>query len=161
MPGILNKVLNFVGWETDFDDETEEENRGENEVKEIRKGTYPVFGEKPAKEIQENRKPRNKVVNLNAQALMRVVVLHPEKFDEALEICDHLKDARTIVVNLETVDKDTAQRIVDFLSGSVYALDGNIQKVAAAIFLIAPQNVDIMGDFKDELRNKGSFPWLK
>ena len=62
-------------------------------------------------------------------------------------------------MNLESVDREVARRIVDFLSGSVYALDGNIQKVSNGIFLIAPYNVGIMGDFKDELRNKGIFPW--
>jgi cell division inhibitor SepF len=62
-------------------------------------------------------------------------------------------------MNLESVERDVARRIVDFLSGAVYALDGNIQKVSNGIFLIAPYNVGIMGDFKDELRNKGIFPW--
>ena len=62
-------------------------------------------------------------------------------------------------MNLESVDRDVQRRIVDFLSGAVYALDGNIQKVSNGIFLIAPYNVGIMGDFKDELRNKGIFPW--
>jgi cell division inhibitor SepF len=62
-------------------------------------------------------------------------------------------------MNLESVDREVARRIVDFLSGAVYALDGNIQKVSNGIFLIAPYNVGIMGDFKDELRNKGIFPW--
>ena len=64
-----------------------------------------------------------------------------------------------MVINLEAVERNAAQRIVDFLSGAVYALDGNIQKVANGIFLIAPYNVGIMGDFKDELRSKGIFPW--
>ena len=52
-----------------------------------------------------------------------------------------------------------ARRIIDFLSGAVYATEGNIQKISAGIFLVAPYNVGIMGDFKDELRNKGVFPW--
>ncbi|MDD5603579.1 MAG: cell division protein SepF [Eubacteriales bacterium] len=161
MPGILNKVLNFVGWDTESDEDYDDfKSESYGKVKKTASGNVM---ENVMNDDAQNavRKPKNKIVNLKTQALMRVVVVNPVKFDEAQEICDHLKDNRTVIVNLETVDKETAQRIVDFLGGSVYALDGNIQKVSASIFLIAPVNVDIMGDFKDDLKNRGSFPWLK
>jgi len=152
MSGILNKVLNFVGFETELDEEMEEYNNAESAEKyehiQIQQASAP-------------RKQQGKVVNLHTQGQLKVVVVQPEKFDEAQDICDHLKSKKPIVVNLENVDKDEAQRIVDFLSGSVYALDGNIQKVAASIFLITPNNVDILGDFKDDFKSKGVFPWMK
>ena len=149
MAKILNKMLNFVGWESEEEEMTEDS--------EIRKED-PI----QTQFIPNNaKKQQNKVVNIHSQNQFKVVIIQPEAFDDAQDICDHLKSKKPIVMNLENLEKDAAQRIIDFLSGSVYALDGNIQKVSAGIFLIAPNNVDIMGDFKDELRNKGVFPWIK
>ncbi len=102
---------------------------------------------------------KGKVVNINTTTQLKVVVVSPDTFEEARDIADHLKQKKPVVINLESVEKDIARRIVDFLSGAVYASDGSIQKISGGIFLIAPYNVGIMGDFKDELRNKGVFPW--
>ncbi len=102
---------------------------------------------------------KNKVVNIHATTQLKVVVMQPECFEDARGIADHLKTKKPVIMNLEDLDTDTARRVVDFLSGAVYGLDGNIQKVASGIFLIAPYNVSIMGDFKDELKNKGLFNW--
>ncbi len=102
---------------------------------------------------------KNKVVNIHATTQLKVVVMQPENFEDARGIADHLKTKKPVIINLEDLDTDVARRVVDFLSGAVYGLDGNIQKVAAGIFLIAPYNVSIMGDFKDELKNKGLFNW--
>lgn len=102
---------------------------------------------------------KNKVVNIHATTQLKVVVMQPESFEDARGIADHLKTKKPVIINLEGLDTDVARRVVDFLSGAVYGLDGNIQKVAAGIFLIAPYNVSIMGDFKDELKNKGLFNW--
>ena len=98
---------------------------------------------------------RGKVVNINATTQYQVVVIQPEEFDEAKEIADHLKDRKPVVINLELMDKDSAQKIFDFLNGAIYALGGSVQKVATNIYLIAPYNVSIMSDFRDELKNKG------
>lgn len=100
---------------------------------------------------------KNKVVNISATTQLKVVVVQPENFEDARTIADHLKTRRPIIINLEDLDADTARRVVDFLSGAVYGLEGNIQKVSAGIFLIAPYNVSIMGDFRDELKSKNLF----
>ncbi len=102
---------------------------------------------------------KNKVVNIHATTQLKVVVMQPENFEDAKGIADHLKAKKPVIINLENLDSDVARRVVDFLSGAVYGLDGNIQKVASGIFLIAPYNVSIMGDFKNELQNKGLFSW--
>ena len=77
------------------------------------------------------------------------------------DICDHLQANRSIVMNVEDVEIQTAQRIVDFLSGAVYSLDGNIQKVSSGIFLATPNSVDILGDVREELQEQGVFTWMK
>jgi len=149
MAKLINKMLNFVGWEA----EEEEVSEGQEDIKEDI--VQPQFL------YSSSKKQQNKVVNIHSTNQFKVVIAQPEKYDDAQEICDHLKNKKPIVINLEDIEKESAQRIIDFLSGSVYALDGNIQKVSSGIFLIAPNNVDIMGDFKDELKNKGVFPWAK
>jgi cell division inhibitor SepF len=154
MAKIFNKMLNFVGWDAEEDEENEELlDREEENEEEYQK---PQFTQTPLRKQQQN-----KVVNIHSQAQIKMLIVQPENIDDAQDICDHLKTKKPVIVNLEELDKETAQRIIDFLSGSIYALEGNIQKVSTGIFLIAPNNVDIMGDFKEELRNKGVFPWAK
>ena len=99
----------------------------------------------------------NKVVNIHATAQLQVVLVKPEKFEAAAEIADHLRERRTVVLNLEQTHKDIARRLVDFLSGVAYAQDGKIKKVAVNTYLITPYNVDLLGDLIDELENNGLY----
>ena len=96
----------------------------------------------------------NKVVNINATAQLQVVLVKPDKFENATEIADHLKDKRTVVINLEQTNKEIARRLLDFLSGVAYAFQGKIQKVANSTFLITPYNVGIMGDIYRRAREQ-------
>ncbi len=107
--------------------------------------------------ITEFRRSNNKVVNINATTQLSVVLVKPEKFENAAEVADHLRDKRTVVLNLEQTNKDVARRLVDFLSGVIYAQDGKIKKVANSTFIITPYNVDILGDLIDELENNGLY----
>ena len=94
---------------------------------------------------------RGKVVNIHATTQLKVVLVKPERFEAASEIADHLKEKRTVVVNLESTHKDIARRLIDFLSGVAYAGEGKIKKVAANTYIITPYSVDIQGDDKDEI----------
>ena len=100
---------------------------------------------------------RDKVVNINTTTQLQVVLVKPEKFQDASAIADHLRDKRTVVLNLESANKDVARRMVDFLSGAAYAQEGKIKKVAVATYIITPFNVDIIGDLIDELENNGMY----
>ena len=113
----------------------------------------PAFDDRKAR--VEDR--RNKVVNIHATTQLKVVLVKPERFENASEIADHLKDKRTVVINLESTNKDVARRLVDFLSGVAYAGEGKIKKVAANTYLITPYSVDIEGDLIDELENNGLY----
>ena len=103
------------------------------------------------------RSSNNKVANINATTQLSVVLVKPEKFENAVDIADHLREKRTVVLNLEQTNKDVARRLVDFLSGVTYAQDGKIKKVANSTFIITPYNVDILGDLIDELENNGLY----
>ena len=100
---------------------------------------------------------RDKVVNINTTTQLQVVLVKPEKFQDASAIADHLRDKRTVVLNLESANKDVARRMVDVLSGAAYAQEGKIKKVAVATYIITPYNVDIIGDLIDELENNGMY----
>lgn len=133
MGSLMNKMLNMVGFGEEED--YEEDDRYEEEYEEP-----TAIGR-----ISDRRSSR--VVRLhNSPNQMRVVVIQPESFEEARDITNHLKERKPIVINLEVVDKQVARRIIDFLSGAVYALDGDIQKISNGIFIIAPENVDILNN---------------
>ena len=109
------------------------------------------------KEDRKAEDRRNKVVNIHATAQLKVVLVKPERFENASEIADHLREKRTVVLNLESTNKDIARRMVDFMSGVAYAGEGKIKKVAANTYIITPYSVDIMGDLIDELENNGLY----
>lgn len=100
--------------------------------------------------------------NVQAVKPMKVMVLEPLSFDDAQHIADHLKNKKPVVINFENTDTDIAKRIIDFVSGTTYALSGNIQKVGNNIFLCAPNNVDVAFSPDDTaLSEKVVMPWLK
>ena len=105
----------------------------------------------------ENERRSNKVVNIHTTTQLQVVLVKPERFENASEIADHLREKRTVVLNLESTNKDIARRLLDFLSGVAYANEGKIKKVAISTYIITPYNVDILGDLIDELENNGLY----
>ena len=92
----------------------------------------------------------------------KMVITEPQCFDDVKEISEHLKERRSVIVNLETVTKEDQRRIIDFLSGATYVVDGSIQKISTLIYLITPRSVEIQNDIeKAQYRNKLSFSWMK
>ena len=112
-------------------------------------------GETGTPSAQETRS--NKVLNIHTTTQLQVVVVNPERFENAKEIADHLLEKRTVVRNLESTNKEVARRLLDFLSGVTYAHGGKVKKVALSTFIITPYNVDILGDLIDELENNGLY----
>ena len=105
---------------------------------------------------------KSKVVGMPGVQQVKVIISQPNSFEQSEEICEHLKEKKSIIVNLEYVNKDVARRIIDFISGAVYALDGNIQKISNSIFLVAPYNYEITNEIlKDDIKNKVSVSWIK
>ena len=118
----------------------------------------PVNTRETARERDRDYDRRNnKVVNIHTTTQLQVVLVKPERFENASEIADHLREKRTVVLNLESTNKDIARRLLDFLSGVAYANEGKIKKVAISTYIITPYNVDILGDLIDELENNGLY----
>ena len=150
---IMNKVLDFFGVEAeeeeDFD--LQEENYGYGmDDEEEETGDKKFFGK------------RGKVVNMAQTQQVKMVVFQVTSFEQSETICNMLKQKQSVIVSLEYVNKDVARRIVDFISGSVHALDGHIQKVSNAIFVVAPFNYEISNELaREEIKSKLSVSWLK
>ena len=104
-------------------------------------------------------RPREgKVVNFGpAGGQTQVVLVKPERFETAADIADHLRAKRPVLINLETTPKEVTRRLVDFLSGVAYAIDGKVKKIAANTYIITPPNVDLVGDLMDELESSGMY----
>ena len=141
--GILDELKKLTH---PYDDEDEE---------------YEDFEEPRERSFDDRRNKaedrRNKVVNIHATTQLQVVLVKPERYENASEVADHLRDKRTVVLNLEKTQKDVARRLLDFLSGVAYAQEGKIKKVALQTYIVTPYNVDIMGDLIDELENNGVY----
>ena len=84
----------------------------------------------------------------------KLILLEPRAYSESQQIADHLKNRHTVVVNLKRVTADQAKRIVDFLSGTIYAIGGDLQKIGSGIFLCTPKNVNVEGSISEEDNNK-------
>jgi len=97
--------------------------------------------------------PGGKVVNIHATTQIQVVLVKPKRYENAAEIANHLREKRTVVLNLEETDEPVARRLLDFLSGVAYAQEGEIKKVAKQTFLVTPYNVRFEGDLLDEIES--------
>ena len=147
---IMDKVWGLFGMDSAEPEEDEEE-------------IYDLVEEE--QEEYEDRRlfgKRNKIVAMPQNQSVRMVISQPTTFEQSEEICSFLKERKSVIVNLEYVNKDVARRIVDFISGGVYALNGHIQKISNSIFLIAPVNYEITNEMaREEIKNKLSVSWLK
>mgnify|MGYP000249110695 CR=1 FL=1 len=142
----------------DYDDEPVEEDEPAPAPRATRRSAptqEPAYSRNAG--LDTGRATGSRIVNINTTTQLQVVLVKPEKFQDASAIADHLRDKRTVVLNLESANKDVARRMVDFLSGAAYAQEGKIKKVAVATYIITPYNVDIMGDLIDELENSGMY----
>lgn len=137
MAKLIDKFMNWIGY-------TEEEFEDELAV---------------AAEVEEEPPQRRRhLVGLPSSGEgMRVVVMEPDNFEEVQLVADHLKERRPVIVNLEDAPMDLARRIVDFLSGSVYALDGGLERIGEAVFLLVPNNVAVQANGFSGVREP--LPW--
>jgi cell division inhibitor SepF len=145
---FMNKFLNFIGLEENIDepmDEMTEEMVSASGKEELIEPTFQT----------KNR--RGKVVNIHQSTYVKVVVYQALTYDDTQAIVDNLKNRKPIIVNLDSLEQDLAQRVLDFLSGAVYALDGTIQKVSRSIFVLVPSNIDIVGNIPEDFKGKSFY----
>lgn len=120
---LMDRFLNLIGFEEE----------------EVEVETTPA----PSEERQRRRTPLVSLPGAGGNKGMHVVVVDPLSFDEVRAIADQIKGRRPVILNLEGMDKETAQRILNFLSGAVYALDGRLERIGSGIFLATPANIEV------------------
>ena len=150
---LMDKVWGLFGMDSAEPEEYEDEDIYDYDNEQEEEEDKKIFGRK-----------NNKVVNMQQGQpnAIKMVISQPTTFEQSDEICSFLKERKSVIVNLEYVNKDVARRIVDFISGGVYALDGYIQKVSNSIFLVAPSNYEITNEMaREEIKSKLSVSWLK
>ncbi|WP_438351608.1 cell division protein SepF [Paenibacillus sp. FA6] len=136
--GVMNRFMSFMGLQ-------EEEEVIEREPLAVDEEDFGTMNAEPRKNQRSN------VVSIHSQKNVKVVLYEPRSYDEAQEIADHLRSHRTVVMNLQRVRNDQAFRIIDFVSGTVYALSGSISKIGGNIFLCTPDTVEIQGNISEIL----------
>lgn len=155
--GFLDKVKEIINDnDDDFDDYYDDASSFERVTSKIER-PFSSFDRDEKPERPSHRQRSDKVVNINTTTQLQVVLCKPEKYEEAAAIADNLNAKRTVVLNLESTNRDIARRLLDFLSGVAYANNGQIKRVANSTYIITPYNVDVMGDLIDELENNGMF----
>ena len=140
MAGVLGKFLEYIGIEDNgaeddvYEDETYEEDSSDNSV--------VNFGNRARRNVQND----SNVVNLPNAAQLKMIVYHPVSYEDTQNIIDNLKSRKPVIVNMEELDLECAQRILDFIAGAIYALNGTIYKISRGIFVVAPTNYDVIGN---------------
>lgn len=150
---MLNKMMGFLGLEEDLDLEEREE--GDGDLEEVK--------EESVESIFNTSKKQNnsKVVNIHTAASAKVVIIKPNDYDEAANICDNLRNRKIVVVNTTVLEAKIAQRLLDFIGGACYALSGELQQVEKGVYILSPSNVEVSNDLKSELSSKGILNWTK
>ncbi|MTI47757.1 cell division protein SepF [Sporosalibacterium faouarense] len=143
---ILDKFKYLIGLD-DLEEDYYEEEEESTEIEDITPKKY-------------NR--NNKIVNIHTNSNVKLSVHEPKRFEDVIKIIDDIKARKPVVINLTKLESELKRRVFDFLNGGLYSLEGNIQKVTKDIFILAPKSVEIDGNnIREELKNKGIFPWQK
>ncbi|SHJ90013.1 cell division protein SepF [Hespellia stercorisuis] len=145
----------------DYDDDFEDKPR-KSFFNKKEKDDFDDYDAQPEKKSHQSNKvtPMRQPSGKRA-AGMEVCVVKPTSVDDAREITETLLDSRTVILNLEGLDLEIAQRIIDFTSGATFAISGNLQKISNYIFLVTPTNVDISGDLQDLLGGSMDMPAVR
>ncbi|TVY09584.1 cell division protein SepF [Paenibacillus cremeus] len=146
---VMNKFMNFLGLQEEEEAPERERERERERVVETNEDHETL-----AHDLRKNTNKGN-IVSIHSQKNVRVVLHEPRSYEETQEIADHLRSRRPVVVNLHRVRPDQATRIVDFLSGTVYALNGSISKIGPNIFLCTPDTVEIHGSISEIMNHEG------
>lgn len=155
--GIYNKFLDFIGIEEEDEDKDKREDDLFEEEEEApvrsRQQSRQQTRQQEPEQKKSNREQRlqggGESVNMDATSAMKMIVYHPVTYEDAQNIIDNLKARKPVIVNMEELEVSVAQRILDFLSGAIYALSGTIMKISKGIFVVAPNNYDVVGNEED------------
>lgn len=164
---IINKLMDMMGIGNQDESDYEEQEEYDTEVQDTDEVYEKPFAKKTFSDIERNnsyssRNMQSKVIPMNtAISSSKMVITQPTCYEDVQEIGEYLKSKKSVIINLENVGKEDARRILDFLSGATFMIEGTIQKVSNLIYLMTPKNVEIQNDLERSQYKKQSFSWLK
>ncbi|WP_027091057.1 cell division protein SepF [Cohnella thermotolerans] len=147
---VMNKFLNYLGLQEE-EAPADRDKMGIEDEQEVETSPFEL----------RKQSSKNNVVSIHSQKSVRVMLAEPRTYDEAQEMADHLKSRRSVIVNLQRVRREQAVRIVDFLSGTVYALGGHISKIGTNIFLCTPDSVEISGTISEMMAEEADYQKMR
>ncbi len=159
----INSLKYYMGFVTYEDEENGEENVVEESSKSTDSSTFQsIPSPRSSSSYSSSSSYKNSATSSMSSvqmSSMKVVLYQPTEFEDAKTVVDSLNEKKPVVLNLEMMEGNEAKKIFDFCNGAIYAMGGKIEKISRGIFLLAPKNVDVLGDMKEELSNKGIFAW--
>lgn len=168
MSVVINKFMDMMGLGNREEPEYEETEEYENEEQPVEEIYEKPFSRRSFSDIDRtsaysSRSMQSKVIPMNtAISSSKMVITQPTCYEDVQEIGEYLKAKKSVIINLENVGKEDARRILDFLSGATFMIEGTIQKVSNLIYLITPKNVEIQNDLeRSQYKQKLSFSWMK
>lgn len=150
---VLNKVMGIIGLNEEDDYDELEDTDMEMTSSDSDDFDYD-------NSIMQNKKS-SKVVNIHTANSVKVVIIKPSSYEEATAICDDLKNRKIVVVNVSELEPKVAQRLLDFMGGASYVVNGELQEIERGVYILSPSNVEVSKDLKNELSSKGIFNWTK
>ncbi len=154
---IGNKVMNFLGFTDDFDEieEAKELEELEKEYNEQQDDIDNVF------KYASKNKANSKVVSIHSAQPAKILIIKPSHYNDAVEICDNLKNRKICVINMKSIESGIAQRLIDFIAGSCYALGGTLEEVEKGVYVMSPSNIEVDNELKSEIKSNGMLNWKK
>ncbi|MCT8976067.1 cell division protein SepF [Clostridium sp. CX1] len=149
---VMNRMMGFLGLEDDLEELEESEEREDKKAVNDSVEMEPVIS---------NTKRQNKIVSIHNNISAKIKIVKPTTYDDAVDICDELKNRKIVVINTTGLDPRTAQKLLDFMGGASYALGGDLEEVEKNVYILSPASVEVSNDLKNELSGKGIFSWNK
>ena len=147
MAGLLNKFMDFIGIEeTEMDDDMYGDEYYEGESQAQTDNVLNMANRSKRQRTAASAASGSNVVSLPTAASMKMIVYHPISYEDTQNIIDNLKSRKPVIVNMEELEIDCAQRILDFMAGAIYRLNGSSYKLSRGLFVVAPTNYDIIGN---------------
>ncbi|GAA0177251.1 cell division protein SepF [Clostridium sediminicola] len=154
---IFDKVKDYLGFSDEYDEIEEFEEEAISKTDDVSN----MFDYANSNSMNANIKQNSKVVSIHSAQSTKVVIIKPTHYNEAVEICDNLKNRKICLINMSSIESSIAQRLLDFIAGASYALGGVLEEVNKGVFVLSPSNVEVSSELKSELKNKGILNWNK
>ncbi|MGL4739600.1 MAG: cell division protein SepF [Sarcina sp.] len=157
---VMNKFKSMFGFneEEDFEDDDYYDEEEDQSYESVTKSA-------PQQQQQQQQQQfmpatnNSKVVSIHSAADAKVVITRPTKYDESVDICTALRNRNIVIINTSALETKVARRLLDFVSGAAYALDGNLDDIENRVYIVSPSNVHVSNELKSELSSKGIFNW--